>query len=126
MAKEVKKSFDQKEKIEALALYFVIVNRDQSRYFIEKFNELGISMNIILYGYSSPPVDIASLLGPDMLKKDIILSFCKQSEIEKVHSIIEERFKISKLSKGIAFAVPIDSISGVIVYKFLVDHYRGK
>ena len=126
MAKEIKKSFDQKEKVEALALYFVIVNRGQSRYFIEKFNEIGISMNIVLYGFSSPPEDIASILGPDMLKKDIVLSFCKQSEMNKVHQIVHERFKISKLSKGVSFSVPIDSVSGVIVYKFLVDYYRGK
>lgn len=127
MAKQVKKKrFDQAEKVEALAAYFIIINREQSKYFIEKFNEIGISMNVILYGYSSPPDEIASLLAPDMLKKDILISFCKQSMLEKVNQIINERFSISRLSKGIAFSVPIDSISGVIAYKFLVDYLRGK
>ena len=127
MAKvEKKKRFDQVEKVEALAAYFIIVNREQSKYFIDKFNEIGISMNVVLYGYSSPPEQIASLLAPDMLKKDILISFCKQSELDNIHMIIDERFKISKLSKGIAFSVPIDSISGVIAYKFLVDYLRGK
>lgn len=126
MAKEKKKSFDQEEKVEALAAYFIIINREQSKYFIDKFNEIGISMNVILYGYSSPPEQIASLLAPDMLKKDILISFCKQSQLPNIDKIIEERFSISKLSKGIAFAIPIDSISGVIAYKFLVDYLRGK
>ena len=126
MAKEKKKSFDQEEKVEALAAYFIIINREQSKYFIDKFNEIGISMNVILYGYSSPPEQIASLLAPDMLKKDILISFCKQSQLPDINKIIEDRFSISKLSKGIAFAIPIDSISGVIAYKFLVDYLRGK
>ena len=126
MAKEKKKSFDQEEKVEALAAYFIIINREQSKYFIDKFNEIGISMNVILYGYSSPPEQIASLLAPDMLKKDILISFCKQSQLHNIDKIIEERFSISKLSKGIAFAIPIDSISGVVAYKFLVDYLRGK
>ena len=126
MAKEKKKSFDQEEKVEALAAYFIIINREQSKYFIDKFNEIGISMNVILYGYSSPPEQIASLLAPDMLKKDILISFCKQSQLPNIDKIIEERFSISKLSKGIAFAIPIDSISGVVAYKFLVDYLRGK
>ena len=126
MAKEKKKSFDQEEKVEALAAYFIIINREQSKYFIDIFNEIGISMNVILYGYSSPPEQIASLLAPDMLKKDILISFCKQSQLPNIDKIIEERFSISKLSKGIAFAIPIDSISGVVAYKFLVDYLRGK
>ena len=38
--------------------------------------------------------------------------------------IAEERFKISKISKGIAFAIPIDAVSGIAIYKFLADHNK--
>ena len=54
MAKvEKKKRFDQVEKVEALAAYFIIVNREQSKYFIDKFNEESVEK----MKYSSPIMD---------------------------------------------------------------------
>ena len=121
-----KTAFDKKERIESLILYFVIVNRDQSKYFIDEFNKVGISMHMVLYGYSDPPIEYVNLIGPDISKKDILLSFCKYSDVSMIHEIIENKFKISKLAKGIAFGVPIDSVAGVAVYKFLVDYNKRR
>lgn len=118
-----RKPFDKRETIESLILYFVIVSRDQSKYFIDRFNKAGISMNMVVYGYSDPPEEIQKhIIAYDTLKKDIILTFCKYSDINKIHEIIEERFKVSNLAKGVAFGVPIDSVAGIMTYKFLSDY----
>ncbi len=116
--------YEKREKVEPLSLFFTIVNRNQSRYYVDAYSEAGASMSLVEFGYSNPPEEIRSILGPDSLKKDIVITLVRSSEIEKLMKIAATRFKISSLAKGIAFACPIDSVSGIAVYRFLSDAGR--
>lgn len=116
--------FEEREKVQSLSLFFTIVNRHQAGYFLKAYEEVGASMSLVLYAHSMPPVEILQLLGPDETKKDIIFTVARSEYLPKLKQIAAERFKISKVAKGIAFAIPIDSVSGIAVYKFLADHNK--
>ncbi len=116
--------FDQREKVYPLCLFFTIVNRNQSAYYTKAYADAGASLSMVFYSHSQPPEEIASVLGPDNLKKEIIFTVTRSEYVEKLKHIAEERFKISSAAKGIAFVCPIDSVSGISVYKFLSDQNK--
>ncbi len=119
------KPFDQREKVQPLSLVVTIVNRHQASYFLDNYQEIGASLNMILYAYSMPPEEIVKLLGADATKKDIILTVTRNEYVPEMLKRAKERFAISKASKGIAFACPIDSVYGIAVYKFLSDQNKN-
>ncbi len=122
--KQEREAYDKREKVSPLRAFFTIINRNQSSFYTKAYSEVGASMSIILYSYSQPPQEIAKMLGPDNLKKEIIITFVKEEDVPKLMKIAQERFSISKAAKGIAFACPIDSVSGIAVYKFLSDQNK--
>ena len=116
--------YDQKEKIYPLILFVTIVNRDQSNYFTKAYSDCGASLSLTLYSYSMPPMEIRNMLGPDNLKKDIVFTVARAEYLPTLEKIAKDRFAISKESKGVAFACPIDSVSGIAAYKFLADQNK--
>lgn len=117
-------AFEKREKVHPLILFFTIVNRNQSTYYTKAYADAGASMSIVLYSHSQPPQEIANMLGPDNLKKEIVITVAREEDMEKLKTIASNRFKISSVAKGIAFACPIDSVSGITAYKFLADQNR--
>lgn len=116
--------YENKEKLYPLILFVTIVNRDQSNYFTKAYSDCGASLSLTLYSYSMPPIEIQNLLGPDNLKKDIVFTIARGEYLPELEKIASDRFSISQESKGIAFACPIDSVSGISVYKFLADQNK--
>ncbi|MCI1734741.1 MAG: hypothetical protein LKM30_03300 [Bacilli bacterium] len=116
--------YDKRESLHALCLFVTIISRNQSDFFVEAYQKAGASLSLDLYGYSMPPKEVVALLGSMETKKEILLTFCRKEDLPKLDEIATKRFGISKASKGIAFACPIDSVSGVAVYKFLADQNK--
>lgn len=116
--------FEKRETVQSLSLFFTIINRHQAQYFVKAYQDVGCSLSMVMYAHSMPPVEILQLLGAEETKKDIIMTVTRTEYIPELKKIAEERFKISKISKGIAFAIPIDAVSGIAVYKFLADHNK--
>lgn len=116
--------FEKREKVHSLCLFFTIVNRNQSSFYTKAYQDAGASMSMIFYSRSQPPIEIANVLGPDNLKKEIVLTVTRVEYVPKLKEIAEQRFAISNAAKGIAFSCPIDSVGGISVYKFLADQNK--
>lgn len=114
------KSFEQREKLYSLSVLTTIVNRGQSQFYIDAYQKQGASMTMVLYGYSNPPDEYRNILGVDT-KKEILLTFAREEQMQSMLKIASDRFKISQAAKGIAFVIPLTSISGIAPYKFLSD-----
>ena len=113
--------FEKRENIHSLSAVFTIVNRGQANFFVDAYNDIGASISMVLYSYSMPPEQYRNILGADSTKKEIILTILREEDVKKALDIAKERFSISSAAKGIAFGCPIDSVSGIAVYKFLAD-----
>jgi len=116
--------YDQREKVQSLSLFITIVNRGQGKYYIDKFNESQVSLSLSFYAYTTPNEDLDRILGNDENERDLLMAVCRNDDLQVLKKIVTERFKISKATKGIAFALPIDSIGGIAAYKFLSDQNR--
>lgn len=122
--KNIKKeglSYQETYKVEPLYLSIIIVNRYQGDYYLNNILKLGASTSFLTYGKGTAPNEFLYMLGVEGDKKDVVISLIKESLVEKVDELIEERFNVSKTAKGISFMIKFDSIMGVLPYKFLTD-----
>jgi hypothetical protein len=116
--------FEKREKVYPLVAYFTIVNRGQSRFYTDAYAKKGASLSMVLYAHSLPPENIVSLFGESSLRKDIVMTVCREDLVPELMQIAKQRFAISRQAKGIVFVCPIDSVSGISVYRFLADQNR--
>ena len=54
-------------------------------------------------------------------KKDVVFSLIREDRWPKYKEAISERFSVSKMAKGISYAIPLDSVAGVSIYKMLTN-----
>ena len=117
--KNLKKPYDQEFELKKLRI--IIVNRYQGDYFINEFAKREVGASFLVYGTGTATKEIYDILGIGETKKDIVLSLVKESDIPELKKLIETRFSVSKKAKGIAFFIDIDSIAGILIYKYLTN-----
>jgi len=122
----INKAYDEQYLIEPLKLLFVIVNKYQGNYFLDAFKELGVSCAFLSYGKGTATDDLKHILGIGEDKKDVVICLVKSDEIDNYLKICKERFKVSRAAKGIAFAVPVDSMISVFAYRFITNTRQNR
>lgn len=114
-------NYASKYEVEKLFVSFVIVTRYQGSYFVDKFIDLGVSSSFIVFGKGTAPSEMIYALGLPESKKDVVITIFKESMKDKINEIIEERFNFSSSSKGVSFIIPLDSVMGLLSYRFMSD-----
>lgn len=114
--------YDQQNKIEKIKLLCVIVNRSQANFYINTFNDAGVSCVFDVFGEGTAPKEMQEIMGIIDSRKSLIVCIVKESMIDKITKIIQDRFSISKQAKGISFMIPITSVAGVFIYKYLTNN----
>lgn len=120
------KAYDQEFVVKPLKCLFVIVNQYQGNYYINQFKDLGASCAFLSYGKGTATDDLKHILGIGEDKKDIVICLVRADEIDKYLDVCKERFKVSSVAKGIAFAVPVDSMISVFAYKFVSNTRQNR
>jgi len=116
-----KTDFESKNKIEKLKVLCVIAPRTHGAFYTKAFSELDVSCCFEVYGRGMATKEIIDILGISDNKKTLVVALIKESDLEKVKNMIRNRFNVSNSSRGIAFTIPVDSMAGVIIYKFLTN-----
>ncbi len=114
-------NYTSKYEVEKLFVSFVIVTRYQGSYFVDKFIDLGVSSSFIVFGKGTAPSEMIYALGLPESKKDVVITIFKESMKDKINEIIEERFDFSASAKGVSFIIPLDSVMGLLSYRFMSD-----
>ncbi len=117
----------QNEKIDTICstqrldLVFTIVSRGRGETVLELLRENKILQNIICHGHGTAPSSILEMLGLGATDKDIVLSFVKAENSKKIIEQISKKLEFSKPGHGIAFTVPLESVAGIMSFKFLTS-----
>lgn len=116
-----KKSYEKEYVVEPLRLMLIIVNRYQGDYYINKLKENGVAASFLCNGSGTATRDIYDVLGVGETKKDVIFALVRKDKVSQICKIAQDKFNVSKNAKGVVITVPIDSISGVLLYRFFTD-----
>lgn len=113
--------FEKNNDIQKLCVYITIVGPGLADTITRIFKNYGSSAQFIQRGEGTATKQIREIFGIEDTSKDIIASIVKQSSIADIKVELEAFFAANKKNKGIGFSIPMTSIAGVTVYKFLTN-----
>lgn len=102
-----------------LELLVTIVNRKKAEYYADLIQSLDVNMQVTAYGHGTADAKMLVYLGLAESEKAVIFSVIQQQHISDALSMLEEKFATIKDGKGVAFTVPLTSVIGSLIYRFL-------
>lgn len=128
MAKEKKKEykpFEEREELKKLVFYVTIVNFGQGDNIIRLLKANHSSAQFIQSGEGTATSKIRDVLNIDDTRKEIVFSLIREDYLNDYQKELEAYFASAKRNKGVGFAINLDSIVGVKLYKFFTQTVRG-
>ena len=113
--------YEKTHKLRHLLFVFTIVGSGQGKAIVDLNVEHEAAIAINCGGKGTAPSNIYSVFGVGELKKDVIISVMRADKWPSYKQKLSERFAVSKLAKGLAFNIPIDSVAGISIYKMLTN-----
>ncbi len=106
---------------EGLKLLITVVNRVKSEYYADLIQSHGANIQCFVSALGTDNSQVLDLIGLADDRKSAIFSVIRADRAPELLEVLSERFRTIKNGKGIAFTVPLTSLIGVSVYKFLAD-----
>ena len=106
--------------IKKLKLLFTVVERQKAEFYLDVISQFDVNCQMAMSGLGTAVSDLVELLGLEP-HKAVILSVVREDKIDEIMNTLEDKFATIRNGKGIAFAVPLSSVIGVNMYRFLSD-----
>ena len=116
MAKEKKNSFLQAP--EKLSVLITIIEREKAQFYVDVLEGYSANLQVVFYGRGTAPKEVRNYFGASE-NKAVIFSVVKANMVKEIMKNYEEKYFKTKKGKGIAMAVPMSSLIGVSLYRFL-------
>ena len=111
--------------IKKLKLLFTVVDRPKGEFYLDVISQFDVNCQLVIGGMGTASSDLVELLGLES-HKAVILSVVREDLVDMVMETLEDKFTTIRNGKGIAFAVPLSSVIGVNLYRFLSDNRMGR
>ena len=96
--------------IKKLKLLITVVNRKKTEFFID------------LLGEGTAHSETLRLLGLEDADKSVLFSVIREDKAAEALRVLGDKFEKVRGGKGIAFTVPLSSVIGVAIYRFLSNN----
>ena len=113
--------FEKENVLRPLKLFLIVVPFGQANTIINRLNEFDIACSFVFNGEGSAKYLVGDVRRIPDSRKQIILTLVREDKVEFVKRKLDERFSISKASRGFACSIKVTSIAGVSIYKFLTN-----
>ena len=111
--------------IKKLKLLVTVVDRPKGEFYLDVISQFDVNCQLVVSGLGTATSDIVELLGLEP-HKAVILSVVREDLTDVVMETLEDKFATIRNGKGIAFAIPLSSVIGVNLYRFLSDNRMGR
>jgi hypothetical protein len=106
--------------IKKLKLLVTVVDRQKGEFYLDVISQFDVNCQMAMGGMGTATSELVELLGLEP-HKAVILSVVREDRVEQIMNTLEDKFATIRNGKGIAFAVPLSSVIGVNMYRFLSD-----
>lgn len=122
--KSEKKTAENKNTVVSnrLELLVTIVGRKKVEYYADLIQSLDVNLQLIAHGRGTADAKMLVYLGLADSEKSVIFSVIQQSKIDDAMNMLDEKFRTIKDGKGVAFTVPLTSVIGSLIYRFLSNN----
>ena len=107
--------------IKKLKLLFTVVDRNKGEFYLDVLSQYEVNFQTLINGTGTARTEILDMLGLNN-NKAVIVSVIREDLTDTVMKVLEEKFRTIRNGKGIAFAVPMSSVIGVNIYRFLSNN----
>ena len=105
-----------------LKLLITVVNRNKTEFYMDFLHAYEVNFQTSALAQGTAKSDMLYMLGLEDSDKSVIFSVLREDRaLEALHGL-EDKFHSLKNGKGIAFTVPMSSVIGVAIYRFLSNH----
>lgn len=108
---------------ERLDVIFTIVPKGKGEQVIDLLRDNDVIVNMTCLGRGTAPSSILEMLGIGATDKDVVLSFVKNEISTSLLRRIAKKLDFAKPGNGISFTVPLQSVAGIMAFKFLTTDY---
>ena len=105
-----------------LELLVTIVSRKKAEYYTDLIQSLDVNMQVTAFGRGTADAKMLVYLGLADSEKAVIFSVIQQNMLGNALSMLEYKFKTIKDGKGVAFSVPLTSVIGTLIFRFLSNN----
>lgn len=102
-----------------LKLLITIVNRNKAEFYLDLLQSFDVNMQCVLVGRGTADQSMLGLLGLTDSDKSVIISVIQESKVSDALSTIDDKFNTIKGGKGVACTLPVSSVIGALIYRFL-------
>lgn len=105
-----------------LKLLVTVVNRNKADFYLDLIQSYDVNMQTVALAEGTADQNTLRLLGLTDSKKAVLFSIIKSDKLDKALPKLEEKFRTVKGGNGIAFTIPLTSVIGTLIYRFLSDN----
>ena len=106
--------------IKKMKLLVTVVERPKGEFYLDVISQFDVNCQLVMGGLGTATSDLVELLGLEP-HKAVILSVVREDMVDEIMNTLEDKFATIRNGKGISFAVPLSSVIGVNLYRFLSD-----
>ena len=107
--------------IKKLKLLFTVVDRNKGEFYLDVLSQYEVNCQIVTGGLGTATSEMVDLLGLNP-HKAVLVSVIREDLVDTIMKVLEEKFRTIRNGKGVAFAVPMSSVIGVNMYRFLSNN----
>ncbi len=108
--------------VKKVKLLVTVVARNKAEFYMDFLTQFEINLQTAVLAQGTAHSEMLYMLGLEDAEKAVIFSVVKEDKAAEALGALEEKFQTIKNGKGIAFTVPLSSVIGVAIYRFLSNH----
>ncbi len=108
----------------ALKLLVTVVNHSKTDFYMDLLESFEVNMQMQMHASGTAGSELLHYLGLEQSEKSVIFSLIREDMAPLALKTLEEKFKTVRGGKGIAYTVPLSSVTGVAIYQFLSNNRR--
>lgn len=108
--------------IKKLKILVTVVNRSKTEFFMDFLTSFEVNFQTSVLAQGTARSETLYMLGLEDSDKSVIFSAIREDKATEALQALEDKFHTLKNGKGIAFTVPMSSVIGVAMYRFLSNH----
>ena len=107
--------------IKKLKLLFTVVDRNKGEFYLDVLSQYEVNFQTVINGTGTAKSEVLDMLGLNN-NKAVVISVVREDLVDTIMNVLEEKFRTIRNGKGVAFAVPLSSVIGVNIYRFLSNN----
>lgn len=109
--------------IRKLKLLITVVDRQKGEFYLDVLSQYEINFQMVTSGMGTASSELVELLELNP-HKAVILSVVREDQVGQIVQCLEDKFRTVKNGNGIAFAIPLSSVIGVNLYRFMSNNRK--